>query len=42
MSGIYDSKLVRAVARETRLAESTEDKMTLENNLLTDGSLSVK
>jgi len=39
MSGRYDSKLVRAVARETKLAESIEDKMTLENYLLTDGSL---
>ena len=41
MNGRYDSKLVRAVARETRLAESVEDKMTLEDYLLTDGSLSV-
>jgi DNA modification methylase len=42
MNGRYDSKLVRAVARETRLAESIDDKMTLEAYLLTDGSLSVK
>ena len=42
MNGRYDSKLVSAVARETRLAESVEDKMTLEDYLLTDGSLSVK
>lgn len=42
MNGKYDSKLVRAVARETRLAESIEDKMTLEAYLLTDGSLSGK
>jgi DNA modification methylase len=42
INGRYDSKLVRAVARETRLAESVEDKMTLEDYLLTDGSLSVE
>lgn len=42
MSGRYDSKLVRVVARETKLAESIEDKITLENCLLSDGSLSVK
>ena len=42
MNGRYDSKLVRAVARETRLAESVEDKMTLEDYMLTDGSLSVE
>ena len=41
-NGRYDSKLVRAVARETRLAESVEDKMTLEDYLITDGSLSVE
>ncbi|AIC17176.1 DNA-methyltransferase [Nitrososphaera viennensis] len=40
MKGTYDNKLINAVARETKLAESIEDKMTLETYLLTDGSFS--
>lgn len=37
MNGRYDSKLIRAVAKEMRLAETIGDKMTLESYLLTDG-----
>jgi DNA modification methylase len=40
MKGKYDNKLINAVARETKLVEALEDKMTLETYLLTDGSFS--
>ena len=42
VKGEYDAKLINAVAKETSLMESLEDKMTLETYLLADGSLSVK
>ncbi|MEM3160407.1 MAG: site-specific DNA-methyltransferase [Nitrososphaera sp.] len=42
IKGKYDAKLMNVVARETKLMESLEEKMTLESYLLADGSLSAK
>jgi site-specific DNA-methyltransferase (adenine-specific) len=42
IKGKYDAKLMNVVAREAKLMESLEEKMTLESYLLADGSLSAK